>query len=342
MSGTRQSTEVIQLLASRIDRIHEKWLDDLNAGGLTARLLEASELFELTRQICTEVVQAIGRGNLSDIRSPEYGQLRRLLGSISRKFATHGLSPSDTASFVFSIKATIMRVLTQEGNLRPDDLIEQIVRLDQLFDALGLVTFEAYAEARETLITEQNRQLEEATRLLERRVAERTAELRAINEELEAFCYSVSHDLQAPLRSLVGYSHALVEDFGDELPAVAKSYLDHLVGESRRMGGLIDDLLALSRVSRTPIIRRPVDLSAMAHEVIERLRIRQPDRRVEFDIEDGLTALGDVNLLRILLENLLGNAWKFTREAERPRIRFTADRDGEVPAYSVSDNDGQP
>ncbi|MGH7283320.1 MAG: sensor histidine kinase, partial [Polyangiaceae bacterium] len=134
--------------------------------------------------------------------------------------------------------------------------------------------------------------------------------LKASNRELEAFSYSVAHDLRAPLRGINGFSHALVEDHGDKLDADAKQYLDRIAGAAGRMGELIDALLAFSRLSRTEIQRKTIDLSKLAENVIEQLRTSHPDRKVEFVAEPGITAFGDPTLLRAVLENLLGNAWK--------------------------------
>jgi light-regulated signal transduction histidine kinase (bacteriophytochrome) len=157
---------------------------------------------------------------------------------------------------------------------------------------------------------------------LERRVDERTTQLQTANQELEAFCYSVSHDLRAPLRSLDGFSQALLEDYADKLDAQAKTYLGRIRAGSQRMGQLIDDLLNLSRVSRGDMSRELVDLSKMAHEVVDELRITAPERHVEFVVADGLIAEADPRLLRIVLTNLFGNAWKFTAKKPRTRIEF--------------------
>jgi PAS domain S-box-containing protein len=157
---------------------------------------------------------------------------------------------------------------------------------------------------------------------LEQRVRERTEELEASSRELEAFSYSVSHDLRAPLRGVDGWSQALLEDYGDTLDEQAKVYLNRVRSETQRMGQLIDDLLKLSRVTRSDMRRQPVDLTALAARIAERLQASQPKRAVEWIIQPDLTAHGDARLLEIALENLLANAWKFTAKRDHAHITF--------------------
>jgi PAS domain S-box-containing protein len=159
-----------------------------------------------------------------------------------------------------------------------------------------------------------------------------------MNEELEAFCYSVSHDLRAPLRSIDGFSQALLEDYIDELDAQGKDYLNRVRAGAQRMGELIDDLLTLSRVTRTNIEKQPVDLSALAHNIAAQLGSEQPERQVEFIITDGVTTNGDPGLLRAALENLLGNAWKFTSKHPNARIEFGTTQVDNKTAVFVRDN----
>jgi len=173
---------------------------------------------------------------------------------------------------------------------------------------------------------------------LEQRVAERTVELAAVNKELEAFAYSVSHDLRAPLRSIDGFSRALLEDYEDRLDAEGQDYLHRVRASCQRMGQLIDDLLRLSRVTRGEMRREPVDLSALAQEIAVELQETQPERRVEFIIQPGLAADGDARLLRVVLENLLGNAWKFTGKRRQARIEFGLTEAEGRSVYFVSDN----
>ena len=184
----------------------------------------------------------------------------------------------------------------------------------------------------------ERRRVEEEIRTLNDTLARRVAELDAVNTELEAFSYSVSHDLRAPLRSIDGFSQALVEEYGDRLDDTAADYLRRIRGATRRMGELIDDLLDLSRVTRRELHREEVDLSALASAVLAGLARAEPERQVEIDIAAGLMGHGDPHLLRLALDNLLGNAWKFTSRQPSARIEFGARQEGDRPVYYVSDN----
>ncbi len=172
---------------------------------------------------------------------------------------------------------------------------------------------------------------------LEQRVRERTAQLQRLNQELEAFAYAVSHDLRAPLRALDGFSAALLARHGDRLDAQGRHYLERIQGASQRMSQMIEALLGLSRVARSELIRKPVDLTALAQEIVAELRQRDPQRQAEFIIEESLKTVGDARLLRLALENLLENAWKFT--AGRPIARIEVGRltDGDVQPAGLPD-----
>ncbi len=157
---------------------------------------------------------------------------------------------------------------------------------------------------------------------LERRVTERTAQLQSANQELEAFCYSVSHDLRAPLRAIGGFAKAVIEDYQTVLDETGKDYLQRVCAATERMNQLIDDLLSLSRVTRTQMQRQPVNLSQMARAIATELQETQRDRPVRFKFAEGLLADGDPHLLQVMLENLLGNAWKFTSKTAHACIEF--------------------
>lgn len=160
----------------------------------------------------------------------------------------------------------------------------------------------------------------------------------AANRELEAFSYSVAHDLRAPLRGIDGFSLALLEDYGTQLDTDGQRYLNRVREEAQRMAQLIDSLLSLARITRGDLQRKPVDLSALARLIAERLQASEPDRRVEFRIADGLTINGDSRLFTIVLDNLLGNAWKFTRRQPHPVIELgTLEQDGQT-VFFVRDN----
>jgi signal transduction histidine kinase len=176
---------------------------------------------------------------------------------------------------------------------------------------------------------------------LEARVIERTAQLEAANKELEAFSYSVSHDLRAPLRGISGFSQALQEEYGDKLDETGQHYLSRVRAGSQHMAQLIEDLLNLSRVTRSEIHRVRVDLTALAQTVADELKVRQPDRHVSFDIAEGLVVQGDPGLLRAMLENLFSNSWKFTRKHMEARIELgVTRRDGERAHFVRDDGAG--
>jgi PAS domain S-box-containing protein len=182
-----------------------------------------------------------------------------------------------------------------------------------------------------TDITDLKRAEEEANRLnagLESRVRERTAELEASTRELDAFAYSVSHDLRAPLRAVAGFSELILEDYGSALDATGRDYLSRVVAATTRMSRLIDDLLTLSRATRAELSWRPVDLSAMARRILADLRSAEaePDRPMELIVEDGLHATGDPALLELALQNLISNAWKFTAKQDKALIHVGVER----------------
>lgn len=163
-------------------------------------------------------------------------------------------------------------------------------------------------------------------------------QLEVVNKELEAFSYSVSHDLRAPLRSIDGFSCALMEDYADKLDPQAISHLARIRAATQRMAQLIDDLLKLARVTRSEMHTEQVDLSALANAVLAELRSVEPNRRVECVVQEHVVCAGDPLLLRSVLENLIGNAWKFTGKRKDARIEFAAvKRDGH-PVYVVRDN----
>jgi len=169
-------------------------------------------------------------------------------------------------------------------------------------------------------------------------VKDRTAQLEAVNRELEAFSYSVSHDLRAPLRSLKGFSTILMENYAGKLDKQGHDYLVHIQEASQRMSQLIDDMLSLARITRQDVNLSRVDLSLLAQQVARELQDQSPDRQVEFEISPDLVVRADYNLMKIALQNLLGNALKFTGKRERAHITFgMVDQPG-ARVYFVRDN----
>jgi PAS domain S-box-containing protein len=229
----------------------------------------------------------------------------------------------------------VTRLLHREGELpRQAQLTYSPVPGNVGQDVTGLVQAEDVTER----VRAQAR-VQALNRTLEARVAVRTRELSQANQELEAFAYSVSHDLRAPLRSIDGFSRVLLERYSEQLDEGGRDYLRRVRKAATRMGELIEAILQISRLGRAELRREPVDLSRMAAEVIEELAAGEPGREVAVRIVPGLVATGDAALLRNLLGNLLGNAWKFTRGREYAVIEFGAvdDPDGE-PEFYVRDN----
>ncbi len=195
--------------------------------------------------------------------------------------------------------------------------------------------------AHQTAIVLEHRRLFEEVHDLNRALERNVSELRAVNDELGAFAYSVSHDLRAPLRSIDGFSQILLEDKGAALGDEGRKHLDRVRAAATRMGGLIDDMLLLSRLTRDEMNPRSVDLTLLARSVVDELRAREPKRTVEFETNGALPATCDERLLRVALTNLLGNSWKFTRAREPAHVSFGGEtRDGETVFFVKDDGVG--
>jgi signal transduction histidine kinase len=215
-------------------------------------------------------------------------------------------------------------------------LCQQILRVleaeqkrDQALKAL------AESESHQRLLAQQ---LAEINRNLEHHVKERTAELEIANQHLEAFSYSVSHDLRGPLQSIVGFSEIIAAQFGEALGPKGQELLDRVYTGALRMGELIDGLLALSGVMRAEFNLVPIDLTALAEEVAREIQEREPKRSVEFVIDGEMRVVGDRPLIRAVVTNLIGNAWKFTSKSAGPRIEIGKQSDECETIFFVRDN----
>jgi len=184
----------------------------------------------------------------------------------------------------------------------------------------------------------QRKRMEEDVQKLNEDLKQRAAQLEAANKELEAFSYSVSHDLRAPLRSIDGFSHVLLEDYSEQLPDEGRNYLERVRAAAQRMAVLIDDLLNLSRVTRTALQPKFINLSKMAQEILTGLQETQRERQATFLITPDLMAEADPHLIHIVLENLLGNAWKFTSRREQTMIEFGQKAHVKERTFYVRDN----
>ena len=275
------------------------------------------------------------------------GDLRRFLakarGVATRPIDQLGYGDSDVIFLKSAARAGLLAALdsaVSQYQLEGDQTIARLRAIQRYvliatLVALALSIFavfrplsgriQSYLAAIARANEERERATQEVMRLnqtLEARVQQRTAELEATNSELEAFTYSVSHDLRSPLRSLDGFSKVLLEDYSEGLTETSRGYLARIRKASQRMGQLIDDLLTLSRVSRRDMKTASVDLSELGRHLAAGLAERDPELRVEFTIADDLQVEGDAGLFRVVLENLIGNAWKFTRNETMGRIEF--------------------
>lgn len=211
-------------------------------------------------------------------------------------------------------------------------VIDERGQVDEILSIGSDITERKQAEAE---VRRLHTDLQRYAKELEERVRQRTAQLEASNKELEAFSYSVSHDLRAPLRSIDGWSHILVEDWGDRFDTQGRECLDRILSETQRMSRLIDDLLQLARVSRIEMHPIRVDLTALAETIAGRIKSAHPARPIEFLIQPALAAYGDPQLLEVVLTNLLDNACKFTGQRAQAKIEFGASEPG---VFYVRDN----
>lgn len=270
---------------------------------------------------------------------PERGQAPSAAEDIREK-SPRGLDETQRAMLNimedFDEEKTKLQLLQQATMNLLEDMNEERARLDETQRALLNILDDIEMEV------EARRQAEEALRglneELERRVVRRTAELEASNKELEAFSYSVSHDLRAPLRGIDGFSRILLEDHADRLDQEGRRVLNVIRGETQHMARLIDDLLAFSRIGRKEISRGFIDMSVLAESAIKELKPEARGRRVEFTVGALPAAPGDRTMIRQVMANLLSNALKFTRPRAEARIEVGGGIEGTESFYYVRDN----
>ncbi len=210
------------------------------------------------------------------------------------------------------------------------ELVEELKRTNQ-----ELMQFAVDLDAK---VEEKTRTIQAINAQLEERIEQRTKELAAANKELESFAYSVSHDLRAPLRSIDGFSQALLEDFPEIITPETNMYFDRIRNSTRQMGNLIDDLLELSRITRTSFHPISFNLALLAQEAMQFCQQTHTDRDLNFICPDELPAVADVGLMRIVMNNLIGNAWKYTSKKDKAVIRFGENRINQSQVFFVQDN----
>ena len=314
---------MIALLALTIDTLDRRRLQDQFAA---TTLLERDEFFRITPAICCV---ASTDGVLRQVNPA----LARLLGCTEQEL----------------VGRHITDLTHEDDRQRTREAMECLAAGDRIHGFTNryvaadgsILNFRWFAELQGELIYAAALDITESWRrdeLLEYRVQERTAALETANEELESFAYSVSHDLRTPLRAIAGFGAELERSYRDTLDQRGQDYLRRITAAAARMAALIDDLLALSRLSRAPMNLETVDLSQLAMDVLQETRESSQDRDLRIEVEEGLQAIGDPGLLRILLENLIGNAVKFTRYQTNPRIGMAKQWAGQSSAFCVYDN----
>jgi len=318
-----------------------------NTSGAVAasRLLVVEDEFVVSSDLCDTltslgyvVAAAVGTGEEAvqaarELRPTAVLMDIRLAGMMDGIEAAERIRSESDVPIVFlsahSSEETLRRVTATE----PFGYLVKPFRAPELRCALEVAIQKHETEKR--LAEERSRWLASE---LERRVADRTEQLEAANEELEAFTHSVAHDLRAPLRGIAGFTEILLQDHAGELGPEGLEHLATVQHSARRMHLLIEDLLRLSRSSRAELRRVPVDLSRIADEVLNRLRAAEPYRAVLVDIAPAITVSGDERLLELVMENLLGNAWKFTSKREQALIEVGTQHQDGAEIYFVRDN----
>ncbi|MCR4304294.1 MAG: cache domain-containing protein [Gallionella sp.] len=318
----------ILVLHIRVEKLLE-WISGIKAGN--------EELFytivDSKGQMAFHSGHLDNKGNTDLTATPVFQKLQR--GEQGVEIGFDSMEQEESIVAYAPVPGFGWGVIVQQPARSSLGLAARDTQLRRLLAGYGLILLLGVMTAILTLRIVGARQREESDRRmkaeLERQVAERTSELQVANRELQSFSYAVSHDLRSPLRSIDGFSKAIIEDYAGQLDDQGRDYLDRVRAATQRMGHLIDDMLALSRVTLAEMQRGTVDLSALAAEVFAELHKSEPMRNVDWRIDPGLVATGDAHLLRVLLVNLLSNAWKFTGKTANAMIEFGAMRNTPVP-----------
>lgn len=259
----------------------------------------------------------------------------RLRGAMDGVSAAARIGEETDAPIIFLTAHSDSETLNRAKGASPYSYLVKPFRQDDLRCAIEVTL---HRHAVELKLRDREREVERLNAELEQRVIERTAKLEAANRELEAFSYSVAHDLRAPLRGIDGFTQLVLERHSADLGEESRNHLQRARAAAQRMSKLIDDLLELARVVGSDCAYEEVDLSAIAAEFDADLRAANPERCVEFVSQAGVSVCGDPTLLRVALCNLLSNAWKFTAPVERARIEFGARRENAAMTCFVRDN----
>ncbi len=317
-----------------LERTIDAWY--ARALDVSRRLVQGESGLTLTDDIAR--MQGLQRAVEAGIQSTVMLDRSRLAQAFQE--ARRLLAEASLLRMLLRIASTLAVLVIGIGLAR--QIVRSLAALGQGFERFGRGEFEVPVEVRgddelsdvAKLANRMAKNLDE----LNLRLRARQAELERTNREIEAFSYSVSHDLRAPLRSIDGFSAALLEDYGGKLPPEGQDYLRRVRAAAQRMAQLIDDILRLSRVTRAQLHRTRVDVTQLARSVGEELARAEPERTVALDVADGLAVRADAQLLRIVLENLLGNAWKFTGKVEEPRVEVRPAATEGLEGFSVRDN----
>lgn len=315
-------------------------------------ITEDREFFEQSRTEFPKILQGLGRVRQLTLDNPSQTKRIDLLHkNLDQWFAfafsilekkerdkkvTQLIEAKMGKSILHKIQNLFSDILTEEERLRRERAVAT-ARATQRTNIIFILTFFLVSTVLIRSLILQKR-WETRLRESETQLQEKNTALIAANKELEAFSYSVSHDLRAPLRSADGFSKALLEDYGSQLDDQAKDYIQRIRVSSHRMARLIDDLLNLSKLSRKEMVIKSVDLSDLVRQIAEDLQKSEPERKVKFIIAKGITVKGDGDLLRIVMNNLLNNAWKFTSKHATAVIEFGMSEQDGKKTYFVRDD----